>query len=289
VPVVRKPLFESETLSVGLFSARNVSAAAGEIESQDTNVVVLAFSGVFSKYDAPGRQVIGTPSHAVFIAKGAPYRIGFPGGIGDSALILKFGEELTPETIEQRGSGTALASNALLTARAMILRDRLRDRLAVGDGDAFENEALALELLATSLRALRQDDPPQDRTSTARRTQVIERVKEAVATAPGDNWSVARLADIAKQSPFHFARVFRQRVGISPYNYVLQERLARALDAVVDSPDDLTTIALDNGFASHSHFTARFRGFFGYTPTELRRTVRGPKIRELRKIVTARH
>ena len=38
-----------------------------------------------------------------------------------------------------------------------------------------------------------------------------------------------------------------------------------ALDAVLDCGDDFTTIALDAGFASHSHFTARFRSFFGFT------------------------
>jgi AraC-like DNA-binding protein len=288
VPVVRKPLFQNAGLGVGLFSASNVPEAPGEIERQDTNVVVLAFNGVFSKHDAPGRQVIGTPSHAVFIAKGVPYRIGYPGGIGDRALILRFGEDLAPETIECRGSGTALGSSALLTAHAMMLRNQLRCRFALGDGEALEHEALALELLVTSLRALGRHLSPQDHSSTARRMQAIERVKEAVAAAPEEKWSVARLAEIANQSPFHLIRVFRQMVGVPLYNYVLRERLARALDAVLDSPDDLTTIALDTGFASHSHFTARFHAFFGCTPTTLRRTVRAPKIRQLRKIMTAR-
>jgi AraC-like DNA-binding protein len=40
---------------------------------------------------------------------------------------------------------------------------------------------------------------------------------------------------------------------------------------VLDSNLDLTSIALDAGFTSHSHFTARFREFFGLTPDALRR------------------
>jgi AraC-like DNA-binding protein len=48
------------------------------------------------------------------------------------------------------------------------------------------------------------------------------------------------------------------------------------------------TPALDAGFTSHSHFTARFRGSFGCTPAALRRTARTAEIAELRKIVTAR-
>jgi AraC-like DNA-binding protein len=57
---------------------------------------------------------------------------------------------------------------------------------------------------------------------------------------------------------------------------------------VLDGDDDPTTIALDAGFASHSHFTARFRGFFGCTPAALRRTANATSLAELRKIVTAR-
>jgi AraC family transcriptional regulator len=109
-----------------------------------------------------------------------------------------------------------------------------------------------------------------------------------VAVAPAETWSVARLAKIASLSPFHLCHVFRDLVGISIYEYVLRERLAQALDAVLDSDDDLTAIALDSGFASHSHFTARFRRFFGCTPSGLRQTASARQAGGFRKIMTAR-
>jgi AraC-like DNA-binding protein len=77
-------------------------------------------------------------------------------------------------------------------------------------------------------------------------------------------------------------------VGTSIYDYVLHERLAHSLDAVLDGGEDLTAIALDAGFASHSHFTARFRGFFGVTSTALRRAATAGHVTHLRKIMTAR-
>ena len=116
----------------------------------------------------------------------------------------------------------------------------------------------------------------------------MERVKGAVAAAPADKWSIARLAKVACLSPFHLCRVFRDMTGTSIYDYVLRERLAHSLDAVLDCGDDVTTIALDAGFASHSHFTARFREFFGVTPTALRRAAMVGHIAQLRKIMTAR-
>jgi hypothetical protein len=49
--VKRRTLFENETLQIGLFEARPVSDACGDVEQQSLNAVVLPFCGVFSKYD----------------------------------------------------------------------------------------------------------------------------------------------------------------------------------------------------------------------------------------------
>jgi AraC-like DNA-binding protein len=286
--ISRKTLFESPMLQIGLFEARPRSDACGDVERQDLNAIVLPLSGLFSKHDAPGRHVVGTPSHAVFFAADTPYRIGFPGGIGDRAISLRFDDALAPEWLDPRSNGEALASNGLLPANAMMLRNLLWRRLARAEADEFEAEALGLDLLNLSLKSVRGSGPAPRPQSQARRTRALERIKEAVALAPARKWSVAGLAEVAHLSPFHLCRTFREMVGTSIYAYVLHERLAQTLDAVLDCDDDLTTIALDAGFNSHSHFTARFRSFFGCTPLALRRTARASEIAELRKIVTAR-
>jgi AraC family transcriptional regulator len=273
-------------LKIGRLETRPRSDACGDVERQSLNVVVLPYRGVFSRHDGPGRHVIGTPCHAVLIAADTPYRIGFPGAIGDSALLLRFGEGLAPDLLDSCQEGAA-ASHGLLPAKAMMLRDRLRLRLERGGAEEFEIEALGLDLLDMSLRSMRRDDLPGRRGTLARQRRALARVKEAVALAPADKWSVARLAGVAHLSPFQLCRVFRQREGTSLYGYVLRERLAQALEAVLEGGEDLTAIALDAGFASHSHFTARFRGFFGVTPAALRRSATAERAGELRKIMTA--
>lgn len=288
VEVTRRTLFESEALQISVFEAHPVSDACGDVEQQNSNVVVLPVSGVFSKHDAPGRYVIGTPSHAVFVAADTPYRIGFPGAIGDRALTLRFGEALAADQLDRGGSSETLAPHGLLPANAMMLRNLLWARLQKGEADEFESEALGLDLLSMSLSSMRTGNLPHRRSAQVRRRRALERVKEAVALAPADKWNVAKLAKVANLSPFHLCRVFRQMVGTSIYDYVLHERLAHTLDAVLEGNDDLTSIALDAGFASHSHFTARFRGFFGCTPAALRRIATAAHVAELRKIMTAR-
>jgi AraC family transcriptional regulator len=283
---VRKTLFECDRLQIGSFVSRPTSDVCGDIERQTLNAIVLPFAGVFSKHDGPNREVIGTPSHAVYIAADTPYRIGFPGAIGDRALTLRFGDGVAPDHLDRRSNNGPLASHGLLPARAMMLRNLLRLRLEKREADAFESEVAGLELLHMALVSVRAVRLPVRRASQLRRLRALARVREAVAAAPGEKWSLARLANVASLSPFHLCHVFRETVGTSIYDYVLRERLAQTLDAVLDG-GDLTTIALDAGFASHSHFTARFRSFFGCTPVALRREADGRTL-ELRKIMTAR-
>jgi AraC family transcriptional regulator len=284
--VTRQTLFESKSIDIDLFEARDVSERCGDVERQSRNVVVLPLSGLFAKHDAPGRHLTGTPSHAVLIAAETPYRLSYPGAIGDRALILRFDDALAPDDLGGHGD-EAPASNGMLPADAIVLRNLLCAQLRRKQLDAFESEVRGLDLLAMSLGAMRPADLSMRRSSAARWTRSLQRVKEAVAMAPADNWSVTRLASVACLSPFHLCRVFRRMTGISIHDYVLRERLISTLDAVLDG-EDLTSIALDAGFASHSHFTARFRDFFRCTPAALRRRTRADRIAELRKIVTAR-
>jgi AraC family transcriptional regulator len=286
--IVRRTLFESDAIGISSFAVRPVSDACGDVERQSLNAVVLPFAGVFAKHDAPGRHVVGTPSHAVFIRADTPYRIGFPGAVGDRAIVLRFNDAVAPDEAGRVRGGERLKSQALLLADDMMRRDLLRLRLTDPTADQLELEMLGLELLNLCLRGLRGDSLPLQPAVHLRRARAVERVKEAVALAPADPWNIARLASIANLSPFHLCHVFRDLAGTSIYEYVLRERLAQALNAVLEGDDDITAIAFDAGFASHSHFTARFRRFFGCTPSALRRTLRAGQVPKLRKNMTAR-
>src|SRR5262249_37863800 len=144
------------TLQIDFVAFRPVSDACGEVERQSRNAIVLPLSGVFSKHDAPGRHVVGTPSHGVFIAADTPYRIGFPGPPADRALALRFDDSLVPEQI---------ASHGLLGPDAMMRRNLLCKRLQSDEPDRFEAETLGLELLYESLKSMRADKRPPRRSA----------------------------------------------------------------------------------------------------------------------------
>lgn len=81
------------------------------------------------------------------------------------------------------------------------------------------------------------------------------------------------LSDLAAQvalSEYHFARMFRQSMGVAPHQFVMQRRMMRAHEMLLTSDQPLTTIALACGFSSASHFSNRFKAAKGVTPSQLR-------------------
>jgi AraC-like DNA-binding protein len=72
-------------------------------------------------------------------------------------------------------------------------------------------------------------------------------------------------------SPVYLTQVFQQVEGLPLYRYQLGLRLARALD-LLGREDDLTAIALELGFSSHSHFSAAFQRAYGRSPSDFRHT-----------------
>jgi AraC family transcriptional regulator len=81
------------------------------------------------------------------------------------------------------------------------------------------------------------------------------------------------LAALLDMSQFHFSHVFKQSMGISPYQYLLQQRIERAKLLLKQTELSIVEIALDCGFNSHSHLSKQFRQFTGMTPTAYRVTV----------------
>jgi AraC-like DNA-binding protein len=78
------------------------------------------------------------------------------------------------------------------------------------------------------------------------------------------------MARAVHASPFHLARIFQQRTGVPVHRYLTQLRLRAALERLADGADDLTALALELGFSSHSHFTDSFRREFGCAPSTVR-------------------
>ena len=88
--------------------------------------------------------------------------------------------------------------------------------------------------------------------------------------APGATHRLVAVGARLGVSPYHVAHVFREQTGLSVHRYLLRLRLAIALDLLAGGAMNLSALALDLGFSSHSHFSSVFRRSTGLSPTGVR-------------------
>ena len=81
---------------------------------------------------------------------------------------------------------------------------------------------------------------------------------------------LAHLAQLLGMSQFHFSHLFKQAMGLSPYQYLLKQRVERAKQLLKQTDRLIADIALECGFNSHSHLSKQFRQFTGMTPKAFR-------------------
>jgi AraC-like DNA-binding protein len=84
---------------------------------------------------------------------------------------------------------------------------------------------------------------------------------------------LAALAQLVRQSPFHFCRAFKQSLGVPPLRYQTQRRIDRAKLLLAKPAMSVTEIGLAVGFGCASSFATTFRRVTGFTPTGYRRSL----------------
>jgi len=94
----------------------------------------------------------------------------------------------------------------------------------------------------------------------------VERMRQFIHTHLQEAITARDVARAAGYSPYHAARLFKEEVGLSPFEYIRQERLTASARALRRGPARVLDVALDFVFDSHEGFTRAFSNAFGITP-----------------------
>jgi AraC family transcriptional regulator len=87
----------------------------------------------------------------------------------------------------------------------------------------------------------------------------------------GEDLSIAAIANALEMSQYYFSRLFKQSLGLSPYQYVMRQRIQRAESLLKTTPLSIAAIAQQVGFSNQGQFTIQFRKFTGTTPSRYRK------------------
>jgi AraC family transcriptional regulator len=272
--VVTVSLLKTPAVEIHDFACAGTCQGRSDEEATRKTRLVFAYRGIFVRHVGQD-EAVAEANQVLFFNAGEGYRVSHPVAGGDACLDLVINEpllhELTPRTFLRSGAGAALAfreQRLRIDARAQALVATLRHSLRLNSAEPLEAESMALTLARRVLGPRTVHAPA----ATAGRRRLVDRTKLVLASDLARRWTLGDIAAEVGGSPVYLTQVFKQVEGLPLYRYHLRLRLARALD-LLPQYDDLTTLGLDLGFASHSHFTTAFRQVYGRSPSAFRQSV----------------
>ncbi len=280
-------LFDSSTIRITRWDCVVGSPGLTPERRQLWNVIGFAHRGAYRMHAPGGASLIDSTRTALFNPYAA-YQTSHPCGFGDRGSSLVVRTDVLLDAIEsfdpsvrERPQKPFLASSAPCSPRNYVLQKMLVRHLeraqtldpvrgeAVGI-DPISIEETALEVVGNVARAGFSPARRPARAATRFQREAVERARDLLA---GCFRRAHRLDDVARaagSSPYYLCRSFKEETGRPLRSYLTTLRLRASLDRVPDRGADLTDLALELGFPSHSYFTECFRREFGITPTTLR-------------------
>ncbi len=242
-------IFESSLVRIADVHCRSEKGGRGEIEHETSPRLVMPRQGAFAYHFSQRDEIVADANTAIALHPQMEFKVSHPIDGGDSCTVFEFADDAALGTLRGAVPASALA----------LFAGRLA-RLHAGGSEALviEERVLAcIDALAAPRRA-------------AVRSTIVECAKATIARDPFDDRSLAEIAQEVGASPYHLTRVFRRATGLSLHAYRMQLRLQHGLERA-SAGESLARVAVDCGFAHHSHFTAAFRKHFGAVPSQLRK------------------
>ena len=265
-------LLDTDTVSLWDVVCRGDCRHKSAEECPEATHLVFTYRGAYVRH-LGSDEAVAEANQVLFFNRGESYRVSHPVKGGDACISLTVSEpllqELVPRIHIREGATLAFQRQRLrIDARAQALAALLRHSLRHKVAETLEAEVLLMTLVR---RALGERTSHAARASNGRQ-KLVDRAKLVLTSDLGRRWTLAEIAADVGVSPVYLTQVFQQVEGLPLYRYQLRLRLARALD-LLGRYDDLTTLSMELGFSSHSHFSSAFRQAYGRTPREFQRLV----------------
>ena len=98
--------------------------------------------------------------------------------------------------------------------------------------------------------------------------KAVQRMQDYIDQHITEVITLRSLANVARYSPWHSARIFKELTGKPPFEYIRALRLSQAALKLQDGGVKIVNVAFDFVFDSHEGFTRAFSKYFGMTPQD---------------------
>ncbi|MED0871610.1 bifunctional transcriptional activator/DNA repair enzyme AdaA [Bacillus mobilis] len=99
----------------------------------------------------------------------------------------------------------------------------------------------------------------------------VEQIKDYIEKHFDELLTLDILAEMCHGSPFHLQRTFKKTTGISPIEYILQFRIVKAAEQLLQTNQSIKEISTAVGIENPEYFATLFKKKTGFTPTEYRK------------------
>ncbi|MBV8516453.1 MAG: helix-turn-helix transcriptional regulator [Acidobacteria bacterium] len=262
---MERPLFRSELALVAEFACTPDEPLYAD--SGPSNAHCVVFPSTSTRILRRGRPaMLENPTAVSFFNRGEEYRREVISSRGTYATWYTLADELLDEILrDAHVRERCFRAQQTVVPPATIYRQRrLLGRLLRGtptEALAVEEELVSLtrELVARAAAV----PPPAPRPNE----QLVHRAIRCLLVNFSAPVTLRALARHTGASPAYLSRVFHAATGLTMSDFRQRLRLVSSLDLLPAYEGQVTDLALELGYSSHSHFTSCFRALFDASPT----------------------
>lgn len=189
-------------------------------------------------------------------------------------LVIGMERRFIEQVVSDAFDGSELALRTAIGIRDSVIEGMAAAwRRELSDGSAGGRlyieelgSALAMHLFRAYGDGLNRVPPVIGGLGARRLRRVVDYIEAHLA----EGINLRDLAALAGLSPHHFGETFMASTGTPPHRYLIERRIRRAKERLLDADQSIAEIAVSLGFASHSHFAPHFRKLTGATPSRFR-------------------
>lgn len=115
--------------------------------------------------------------------------------------------------------------------------------------------------------AVARDVQPVEKEIPFSITQVLGFIDQHIS----EKLDLNSLAAMTGWEPEHFGRIFKEHIGLTPYQYILKEKVERSKELLTQTTESLQDIGFQLGFSTYSNFFSAFKKYVKMSPDQYRK------------------
>ncbi len=276
---IEEYLYQGRDVRIGKFDCRADHESFPLTESVADDMFVLATRPIWLRRGTRSFQYISPASVLLHTAGATIERRQDPGG-----RDLAYWFSVQPGEFSEALSSHGLTSSVPRSGMHSSPQIQLRFASIVSEVNATRPCALSIESQVLALldeicrsaatNAGKTRNPVVRTESRAKAKRLVDCAREFIDNNLVDDTDLGTIASEVGLSSFYLCRLFKSMSGMSLHEYRIRQRLSLVLDRLSSGQgDDLSRLALDSGFSSHSHLTRTFSRRYGMPPSSFRKFV----------------